>query len=451
MLDLCRRFCSWLLLGCLVLSSLVLACPTRCGVALFRFIRRRTIRSCFVFRRFVLRSFIFSGSVLSRLRLSCLILFNLIRGGFVLSCSVLSSFALRRLFLTCLGFSCLIRFGLICTRLALRLSILGSFIFSSLVLSRLGFSCLVRFGLICSRLALSRSVLRSFVFSGLVLSRLRLSCLVRFGLVLVHFALSCAILSSFVFSSLVLSRLGFSCLVRFGLIRTRFALGRSVLRGFVLRGLVLGRLRLARSARRWSPARRNYALAGKLARLSCRRDCRTPVIHRREHLMVLTGATLLPRLCFRRRSVSRASERFLRRCGPRADSAVSAVIADVAGCVDAHSLVVSVAKVPATEIVHRPVVAELIVAPVAPLVPGATVAESVIHAAVKADFTAPIPATPGIRAIVPSPIARSPEQAFAGRLNPCPRHPEVALVAVGPVARRPEIAFLGADRLRIDD
>src|ERR1700722_1245106 len=149
--------------------------------------------------------------------------------------------------------------------------------------------------------------------------------------------------------------------------------------------------------------------------------------------------------------MSRVRIGFFRGSWSSRDSAGSTVITNVAFPVDAHSFVISVAEVLAAEIIHRRVVAEAIVAPVAAFVPGATVAVSIIHAAVKTDLVAPVPAIPGVRAIVPAPIARSPEQALAGWLNPCARHPEVALVAIGPVARRPEIALLRADRLRVND
>src|ERR1700733_4835181 len=130
---------------------------------------------------------------------------------------------------------------------------------------------------------------------------------------------------------------------------------------------------------------------------------------------------------------------------------MSAVIADVARGADVLSLVISVAEIPAAEIVHRLVVAEAIVAPVAAFISGATVAVSIVHAAVESDFISPIPAVPRVQAVVPSPISRSPQQAFAGRLNPGARHPEIALVAVGPVARCPQIAFLRAGGLRVND
>src|SRR5271170_1814499 len=92
--------------------------------------------------------------------------------------------------------------------------------------------------------------------------------------------------------------------------------------------------------------------------------------------------------------------------GSRRDSTRSAVKADMAGRIDTYPLVIGVAEVLAAEIVHRRVVAEMVVAPVAAFVSGATVPETIIHAAVEADFIAPITAVPRVPAFVPSPISR---------------------------------------------
>src|SRR5580704_18075340 len=109
MFGLCSRFRSWF-----ALRRLVLACTTCCSVVLFRFVRRCAIRSCLVFRGFVLGSFVLSGLVLARLTRSCPVLGRFCRG-------------------------CLVRFGLICSCFVLNRSVLSSFIFSGLVLGRLGF------------------------------------------------------------------------------------------------------------------------------------------------------------------------------------------------------------------------------------------------------------------------------------------------------------------------
>jgi hypothetical protein len=98
---------------------------------------------------------------------------------------------------------------------------------------------------------------------------------------------------------------------------------------------------------------------------------------------------------------------FLCGTGAGGDSTGSAVIADVVCPVD-DGLAVSVVKSPFTDIIYIRVVAELIVAPVAALVPNATVAVAVVDAAVEADFRTPISLIPDIRTIVPTPITRSP-------------------------------------------
>jgi hypothetical protein len=86
----------------------------------------------------------------------------------------------------------------------------------------------------------------------------------------------------------------------------------------------------------------------------------------------------------------------------------SAVVADVVSRVNVYGPAVSVAKVPASDIVHIRVVAELIVTPVAALVADATVSVTIVDAAVEADFRTPIAIIPGIPAVVPTPITRSP-------------------------------------------
>jgi len=101
------------------------------------------------------------------------------------------------------------------------------------------------------------------------------------------------------------------------------------------------------------------------------------------------------------------------------------------------------------DVVHRAVVVETVSVPISPLVTDANVAESIVDAAVIADVTAPITVVIAVLAAYISPIARSPQVAYFGRLRPCPGHPEIALRAKTPVAGSPEVAVAGAVRLRI--
>ena len=147
----------------------------------------------------------------------------------------------------------------------------------------------------------------------------------------------------------------------------------------------------------------------------------------------------------------RVSSGFFRSSRPCRDSTGSAVITDVVCRVNDYGLVVCVVKVPATDIVHVCVVAELIVTPVAALIADPAVAEAIVDAAVEADLGTPIALIPRIPAIAPTPITRGPQVAHSGWLDPSAGHPEVALVAIAPVTGRPEITFLRTNRLRVYD
>src|SRR5208282_140888 len=116
----------------------------------------------------------------------------------------------------------------------------------------------------------------------------------------------------------------------------------------------------------------------------------------------------MTRLCGGRRNMACLSG-FFSGAGPGSDSTGSAVIADVVCRVDVDGLAVCVVKVPATDIVHIRVIAELIVLPVAALVAEATIAVAIVDAAVEADFRTPIALIPSIRAIAASPVTGRPE------------------------------------------
>src|SRR5580692_3218545 len=140
----------------------------------------------------------------------------------------------------------------------------------------------------------------------------------------------------------------------------------------------------------------------------------------------------------------------LRRARTGIDSTISTVVTDVVRGIDDYRLIVCVMKVSSgADIVHVGVVAELIAAPVATLVADATVAEPIVHAAVKADCATPVAVVPQIHAVAPAPIAGRPKIASGGRLNPCARNPEVALLAISPVAWCPEVTFLRTNGLLI--
>src|ERR1700683_1250771 len=102
-------------------------------------------------------------------------------------------------------------------------------------------------------------------------------------------------------------------------------------------------------------------------------------------------------------------------------------------------------------VVRARVIEKVAVGPAAAEVAGSDIAEAVVDAAVEADFRSPVARVPQIRAVVPAPIARGPEQTNRGRFDPCARNPEIsAVVAVAPVAGRPDVAVAGANGLRIN-
>src|ERR1700683_2604315 len=102
-------------------------------------------------------------------------------------------------------------------------------------------------------------------------------------------------------------------------------------------------------------------------------------------------------------------------------------------------------------IAHRAVVKEASALPVTALVAHSAVTEPVIYAAIETNFRPPITAIPRIRAVVPAPIARSPQKARSRRLRPGARHEIIisVVVAVSPVPRRPNVIISRTNRLHV--
>src|SRR5215831_40263 len=143
----------------------------------------------------------------------------------------------------------------------------------------------------------------------------------------------------------------------------------------------------------------------------------------------------------------------LTRGGPRPDTALAAVEADVVvdGRVVDDRAVVDVRDVGVADVGYRAVVVELVTAPVAALVADASVSEAVINAAVEADVRAPVAGVPHVESVAPAPVPRGPEQAHFRREHPGARHPVVAFIvaAPGPVARHPDVARTRNCRLHV--
>ncbi len=91
-------------------------------------------------------------------------------------------------------------------------------------------------------------------------------------------------------------------------------------------------------------------------------------------------------------------------------------------------------------VVDRAVVIEVASAPVAALVAVTCVAIAVVDAAIVADVLAPIAGVIPVGIIPIAPVARGPQCALVGSLNPCAGNPVVAVWRPGPVPGRPDIA-----------
>jgi hypothetical protein len=176
------------------------------------------------------------------------------------------------------------------------------------------------------------------------------------------------------------------------------------------------------------------------------------VVHRDELRPIGASCLFLLPLC-RCRRVSTdpgGSQLRCRRAG--AGSTTTAVIADVADRYVVYDRpAVNRRDVRGTDVVDCGVVIEPPTIPIAAEIPDAHVAKSIVDAAVKADLRPPIAGTPEVHAVIPVPVARSPERADERRFHPGPRYPVVAINRVpGPVTGRPDEAGTGTKRLRIN-
>ncbi len=106
------------------------------------------------------------------------------------------------------------------------------------------------------------------------------------------------------------------------------------------------------------------------------------------------------------------------------------------GFVD-YGFIVNIVDVCDIHVVHGTVVVEGIVVPISSFIADTAVAEAVVDTTVEADLRTPVAFIPSESVAAPTPIARGPEQANGGGLDPGTRHPEVAFIPVRPVAGCP--------------
>src|SRR5215471_11048035 len=181
------------------------------------------------------------------------------------------------------------------------------------------------------------------------------------------------------------------------------------------------------------------------------RDIRTAVVHRSEQRTVRSGRFLMLRLHGGHGNVTLVSSlQLLRswtsRCATRTTVEAHAVDRRVVddGCV------VGVVHDGDIDVGHRAVVVVSASLPVTAKEAGTGVAESVVDSAIEANFRSPVAVVPNVEAVIPVPIARSPEQADFWRKDPRAWNPEVAIETVGPIAGDPNVARSWADWLDVN-
>src|SRR5215469_9762077 len=134
----------------------------------------------------------------------------------------------------------------------------------------------------------------------------------------------------------------------------------------------------------------------------------------------------------------------------RIDATPAAVVADaVHRDIINDGLVVDV-NVRDGHVVHRAVVVEVALSPVATFIAPAEIAKAIIHAAIETNVRSPIARVPYIHAVAPSPVSRCPQQAHRRWRGPRARNPVVAFGTVGPVTGCPDITVTGTRRLFVN-
>jgi hypothetical protein len=153
-----------------------------------------------------------------------------------------------------------------------------------------------------------------------------------------------------------------------------------------------------------------------------------------------------------RGNVAFARKGFFLPGGPRADTAIAAVVADAGFVAIDDGGVVDVVDFRDVHVGHGTVVIKAVVLPSAAFIPVAEIAESITDAAVPPDVRAPIPFMEEKGTALPAPVAGRPEEADLGSFDPGPRNPVIVFVFAvpSPITRGPYIAFARAKRLLID-
>ena len=228
---------------------------------------------------------------------------------------------------------------------------------------------------------------------------------------------------------------------------TRFALGTCLGCCFALRflwgcvrGCALGSRLLTRNRTRFL----------ELPRLGSCRHCRMSVVHGSELAAIGARRILMLALRGHRWGMALMSKLFLRGRRTSRDTAMPAVIADVAAVLD-NRLLINIVDNVDVHIIHPAVIEKVAAVPVTTGIAGADVTKSVVDSTVEADLRAPVAGIPKIGAVNPTPVTRRPEKTYFGRFHPRARNPEIStIIAVAPVAWRPDITIARTNGLRIN-
>ncbi len=173
---------------------------------------------------------------------------------------------------------------------------------------------------------------------------------------------------------------------------------------------------------------------------------RTPLVHACELVAFLTSHLLVLSLRTGSANMRSAQRCFLLRSWPCIRSTLAAVVAH-AGCVVVvhHGGVIDIVDVGDVHVVHRAIVIEIVVAPIATLVAITAIPVSVIDATVVAHLGTPVASVPDVGAFAPTPPTRRPKITRLRSHNPSPRNPVItAVISICPIAGRPDITRGGA-------
>ena len=188
-------------------------------------------------------------------------------------------------------------------------------------------------------------------------------------------------------------------------------------------------------------------------RLADREAGRTAMIHTGKLSPIGAGGALILELRRHGRGMRRMQRRQF--CGSRTHlhSARSAVEADASAApaatpvVAADRAAINVALDGDVYVVDGAVVVEVAATPVTALIAEADIPEPVVDAAIEAHVLAPVAAVEPVVVMPVAPVARRPQSALVGSLDPHAGHPIIVSLRPGPVAGGPEIIVAGRLRL----